>query len=129
MKFPITTILMLAATVAFADDAAVKTTPTGVDNTAVNKRDKNDASLTPMDQAKGSRRDVELTREIRQMLMKDKSMSSDAKNVKIITLSGMATLRGPVDTAEEKMRVGKHAAKVMGGAAHVDNQLEVKASN
>lgn len=110
---------------AFASLAAVAE---DVDNTAINKRDQNESALTPMDQAKGSDRDVDLTRKIRQLIVKDKAMSSDAKNVKIITLAGKATLRGPVDSAEEKMRVGKHAAKVV-GAIHVDNQLEVKASN
>jgi hyperosmotically inducible protein len=122
-------LIVLAGSAAWADDAAVKTDAPSVDNTAVNKRDQNDASLTPMDQAKGSSRDVELTRKIRQMIIKDKVMSSDAKNVKIITLAGKTTLRGPVDSMEEKNRIAAHAAKVLGNATRVDNQLEVKTAH
>lgn len=126
-------LLASASQVAIADDATV-TAPAApavnadVDNTAMNKRDQDDATLTPMDQAKGSKHDVELTRQIRQRIMKDKAMSGDAKNVKIITIGGKTTLRGPVESLAEKNRLSSHAAKIV-GAAKVDNQLEVKASN
>jgi osmotically-inducible protein OsmY len=45
-------------------------------------------------------------------------------NVKIITLDGRVSLRGPVNTAEEKRLIGEIADRI----AHfenVDNQLEV----
>ena len=38
---------------------------TAADNTEKNVRDKDDATLTPMDQAQGSQQDVDLTRQIR----------------------------------------------------------------
>jgi len=50
-----------------------------------------------------------------------------AKNVKIITAGGQVTLRGPVNSAEEKMKI-EALAKTAAGDAKVDNQLEVKAA-
>jgi osmotically-inducible protein OsmY len=59
--------------------------------------------------------------------MKDHSLSTNAKNCKIITTKGGAvTLRGPVDSDEEKAKVAQHAK--MAGASTVTNQLEVKKS-
>jgi hyperosmotically inducible protein len=43
----------------------------------------------------------------------------------ILASGGQVTLRGPVNSAEEKMKIEK-LAKSTGGAAKVDNQLEVK---
>ena len=51
-----------------------------------------------------------------------------ATNVKIITANGVVTLRGPVNTAAEKAKIGE-LAKKNAGKAKVDNQLEVKKSN
>jgi len=47
--------------------------------------------------------------------------------VKIITAAGMVTLRGPVNSAEEKAMIAKLAHSAA-GEAKIDNQLEVKAS-
>lgn len=94
------------------------------DNAAVNARDRNDATLTPEDQAQGSDRDVELTRLIRQELTRQDGLSTYAQNVKIITLNGKVTLRGPVRTLTEKQRVASAATKVV-GAPNVANELEV----
>jgi osmotically-inducible protein OsmY len=48
-----------------------------------------------------------------------------AKNIKIITAGGLVTLRGPVNSAEEKTKI-EQVAKSAAGPAKVDNQLEVK---
>ena len=64
------------------------------------------------------------TAQIRKEIIAEKTMSVNAKNVKIITIDGQVTLRGPVNTAEEKRLIGEIAAR----SAHtgiVDNQLEV----
>ena len=74
------------------------------DSTAKNRRDKDHATLTPIDQAQGSRHDVDLTRQIRRALMADPTLSTNAKNIKIVTLNGRTTLRGPVKTAGEQKR-------------------------
>ena len=46
-------------------------------------------------------------------------------NVKIITIDDRVTLRGPVDTAEEKRLIGEIADRIA-RSENVDNQLEVK---
>ena len=77
-----------------------------------------------MDQG-GSEADRKITQQIRQAVMKDGSLSFNAKNVKIITVNGKVTLRGPVKTAAERSAIDA-AAKSAAGANQVDNQLEVK---
>ena len=52
-------------------------------------------------------------------------MSVDAKNAKIITKDGHVTLRGPVNSTEEKRLIGEIAERIA-GARNVDNQLEAK---
>lgn len=94
------------------------------DNTRVNKRDQNDAKLLPTDQG-NNETDLKITQEIRQALMKDKSLSFGAKNVKVITVNGKVTLRGPVSTAAERATI-EAAARKVAGASQVDNQLELK---
>ena len=64
------------------------------------------------------------TAQIRKEIVAGNNMSVNAKNVKIITIDGQVTLRGPVNTAEEKRLIGEIADR---GAhtGNVDNQLEV----
>jgi hypothetical protein len=93
------------------------------DNTAMNKRDASGATLTPMDQTKGSKADLEITRKIRETITDEDSLSIKAQNVKIITLQGLTTLRGPVDSFNEKSKVEQLARRA--GARKIDNQLEV----
>jgi len=94
------------------------------DNSRVNKRDKDGQQLTPMDQG-GSEGDRKITQQIRQAVMKDGSLSFTAKNVKIITINGKVTLRGPVNTAAERSAI-EAAAKSAAGVSQVDNQLDIK---
>ena len=68
--------------------------------------------------------DVTITRDIRKQLVADESLSTNAHNVKVITVDGVVTLRGPVASAAEKSRVADMAAKVA-GAGKVRDQLEV----
>jgi hyperosmotically inducible periplasmic protein len=51
-------------------------------------------------------------------------MSVNAQNVKIITQDGKVTLRGPVETLEEKAAIEKIAQDVAGDN-RVENLLEV----
>jgi sporulation protein YlmC with PRC-barrel domain len=94
------------------------------DNTARNVRDRNDRTLTPLDQG-NSKADVDTTAQIRKGIIADKTMSVNARNVKVITNKGQVTLRGPVNTAEEKRLIGDIATKIA-TLENVDNQLEVK---
>ena len=97
------------------------------DNSAKNERDRNHKTLTPADQS-GTPEDRKLTQTIRQAVVKEKSLSMTAKNVKIITAEGKVTLRGPVNTADEKTKIDE-LAKAAAGKTPVDNQLEVKAAH
>ena len=68
--------------------------------------------------------DVRITREIRQAIVDDDSLSTNAHNVKVITVDGVVTLRGPVDDAAEQARVVS-AAREVEGVKRIENQLEV----
>jgi osmotically-inducible protein OsmY len=100
---------------------------TDADNTAKNVRDRNDATLTPGDQGT-SPADREVTQKIRKALVIDASgYSLTAKNIKIITVDGKVTLRGPVKTDAEKIGIVT-IAKTVAGEGNVEDQLEVKAN-
>lgn len=102
-------------------------TTTDVDNTRRNVRDRDDQTLTPLNQG-NSKSDVATTAQIRKEIIAGKNMSVNARNVKIITNNGRVTLRGPVNTAEEKRLIGEIAERIA-RSENVDNQLEVKLSN
>src|SRR5689334_9696636 len=65
------------------------------DNTGINVRDRNESELTA-DQQKEDESDRSITQQIRKALMHDKALSTYAKNIKIISLNGDVTLKGPV---------------------------------
>jgi hyperosmotically inducible periplasmic protein len=94
------------------------------DNTARNVRDRNDSTLTPLDQS-NTQADLDITRNIRKQIMADKDLSVDAQNVKIITQNGHVTLRGPVNSLQEKNRIGE-IANTVAQPENVNNKLEVK---
>jgi osmotically-inducible protein OsmY len=96
------------------------------DNTATNERDRSGETQTSGDQS-NSKDDVNTTAAIRHAVVKDHSLSTMAKNVKIITANGTVTLRGPVKTDAEKAKIAELAQSAAGNAK-IDNQLEVKAS-
>ena len=114
--------LLILPVWAFAADDKKK----DADNTGKNERDRNKKTLTPGDQSEKPE-DRKLTQAIRQAVMKDKSLTMTAKNVKIITAEGKVTLRGPVNSAEEKAKIND-LAKAAAGEVPVDNQLEVKSA-
>jgi sporulation protein YlmC with PRC-barrel domain len=103
----------------FATDATNE-----VDNTRINVRDRQDQTLTPLNQG-NSKADVATTAQIRKEIIAGKTMSVNAQNVKIITIDGQVTLRGPVNTAEEKRLIGGIADRST-HSGDVDNQLEVQ---
>jgi osmotically-inducible protein OsmY len=94
------------------------------DNTERNASDRSGQTLTPLDQG-NNKADLATTAQIRKDIMDAKNMSVNAQNVKIITNAGKVTLRGPVNTAEEKRLIGEIAVKYA-TPENVDNQLEVK---
>ena len=93
------------------------------DDTGVNQRDRAPGAVTPMDQS-NTDRDLEVTRQIRQGITSDDSLSTEARNVKIVTDGGVVVLRGPVETAQEKAAIVAIATRTP-GVTRVDDQLEV----
>ncbi|MEP6918876.1 MAG: BON domain-containing protein [Acidobacteriota bacterium] len=96
---------------------------TPADNTKVNTRDRAKGAVTA-DQQKENAGDRDLTRNIRRALMRDKSLSTYAHNVKVIAQSGQVTLKGPVRSDSERKSVEAKAVEVA-GAGHVNNQISV----
>lgn len=95
------------------------------DNTTVNKRDR-DAGQVTADQQKMNATDRELTRKIRRSIIADKSLSTYAHNIKIISRDGAVTLKGPVKSDDEKTAVMAKAVAVAGSADKVTDQISVK---
>lgn len=95
------------------------------DNTGKNERDQRATALTPGDQSE-SAADRSITQQARQGVVGADDISASAKNVKIITVDGVVTLRGPVENAKEKQEIAALVKKVE-GVKRVDNQLEIAA--
>ncbi len=92
----------------------------------MNQRDR-DASAPTADKQKMNPADRETTRKIRKAIHDDKSLSTYAHNVKIITQGGKVTLKGPVRSDDEKSNIAMKATQVAGDG-NVDNQLDVAPS-
>jgi hyperosmotically inducible protein len=118
---------LFGSTCAIAQDAATQNVPAPADNTRVNQRDQ-DANQPTADQQKDNRSDRDITQQIRRAIVKDKSLSTYAHNVKIITQNGQVTLKGPVRSDDEKRAVESKAVSVAGDGK-VNNQLDVKPKN
>jgi hyperosmotically inducible periplasmic protein len=116
-------VLRVAFTGLCAVAAAPAIAQTPADNTKVNTRDRDKAEVTA-DQQKENAADRELTQKVRRALTQDKTLSSYAHNVKVITQDLQVTLKGPVRSEEEKQRVEQKATE-MAGAGHVINQMSV----
>jgi hyperosmotically inducible protein len=117
-------LLIGAGALASAQEPASPQAPPAADNTKVNQRDRSQNEPTA-DQQKDNRSDRDITQQIRQSIMKDKSLSTYAHNVKIITQQGQVTLKGPVRSEDEKRTVEAKAAEVA-GESKVTSQLNVK---
>jgi osmotically-inducible protein OsmY len=104
----------------YAQDQASPPSSTAPDNSSRNKKQDKTA-----ESQKENASDRELTQKIRQSIVSDKSLSTYAHNVKIITQGGQVTLKGPVRNESEKETIASKAADVA-GTGKVNNQLTVK---
>ena len=116
--------LLSSGTLLIAQQPADQGTSAPADNTQINQRDQNPNEPTA-DQQKDNPSDRDITRQIRQAIMKDKSLSTYAHNVKIITQDGQVTLKGPVRSDDEKKTIEEKATEVA-GENKVTSELEVK---
>jgi hyperosmotically inducible protein len=116
-------LLACGAFGALPNALAQSPTATSPDNSGINTRDRSDNAMTAGKQS-GAKGDLTLTTRIRSAIVKDKSLSMMAHNVKIISVNGEVTLRGPVKSEQEKTTVGSKA-QAIAGTDRVDNRLEV----
>jgi len=93
------------------------------DDTARNVRDQGGETPTADTQSHDPA-DLEVTRRIREAIVKNDRLSTSAHNVKIITNAGIVTLRGPVVSEEERATVAATALHI-DGVKRIDNQLEI----
>ena len=115
------TLLVVACSKNRSEDKQVSRTEP--DNSGRNVRDRDDQNKTTGDQSENEA-DRTITQNIRRAVTADDSLSTNAKNVKIITNNGTVTLRGPVKSEKEKAEI-EAKAKQVAGVKGVDNQLEV----
>lgn len=116
---PIAALAAMLVTGLAAQIAPAQTQP---DNTRVNK---NDTAVTA-DTQKQDRNDRYLTQQIRKSVVADKSLSTYAHNVKIISQDGTVTLKGPVRSEDERKSIVAKAEQIA-GTGKVTDQLSVKA--
>jgi hyperosmotically inducible periplasmic protein len=120
LRFTHLAAIALAATLSLPL-TAVAQTQAAPDNSANNK-----AQNTTADQQKENAADRTTTQNIRKAIMADKSLSTYAHNVKIVTVNGVVTLTGPVQSDDEKKRVEELANGVLKGSGSLTNNITVK---
>lgn len=79
--------------------------------------------VTPFQQG-NSQADLDTTKNIRQALIADDTLSQSAKNATVVTSNGAVVLRGTVKNAAEKTAVEEIARRHAAGN-RVDNQLDL----
>ena len=110
--------LAIAAPVA-AQQPPANTTQAAPDNTKVNRGDQLSA-----DSQKNGKHDLDITRDIRRAIVADKTLSTYAHNVKVITQHGDVTLKGPVRSDDERKAIEAKAVDIA-GQGRVANELTV----
>ncbi len=95
------------------------------DNTIQNTRDRDAANPTPQDQS-NYQKDLKLTAKLRRAVVSERTLSMNAKNIKIIDSRGYVVLRGPVDSPREKEVINRIAQQYCG--LNFRNELEVKSA-
>ena len=117
-------LLLGAGVLASAQEPTSQQASPAAGNTKVNERDRSQNEPTA-DQQKENRSDRDITQQIRQSIMKDKSLSTYAHNVKVVTQDGQVTLKGPVRSEDEKKAIEAKAAEVAGDGK-VTSDLNIK---
>jgi hypothetical protein len=120
LLLPLSSLVFCASLVATPIPRYQDTQQPAPDNTKKNK----DQTSPTADQQKMNPADRAITQKIRKAIHEDKSLSTYAHNIKIITQDGKVTLRGPVRSEEERSNLEAKAVSVA-GQENVTNQLEV----
>ncbi|MDX2107926.1 MAG: BON domain-containing protein [Candidatus Melainabacteria bacterium] len=111
-------VILLSTSAAYADEEKG-------DNTARNKGHEEKSAVNAQD-AGESKSDIQIARDIRKKLVEDSTLSSYAKNAKVIVKKGHVTLKGPVRSNDEVTSL-VNKAKECAGEANVASELEVVA--
>jgi hyperosmotically inducible protein len=120
MNKPTVTVLLLASMFAMPYAIAQSTSAVAPDNAKSNKVDTSNATPSA-DAQTNNPTDLDLTKRIRQSLMADKSLSTYAHNIKIVTVNGSVTLNGVVRSEDEKDAIEMKAANIAGRSKITDN--------
>jgi osmotically-inducible protein OsmY len=107
----------------FSVSALPASAQTAPDNTKVNQGDRAKGAVTA-DQQKENASDRDVVKRIRESLVKDKSLSTYAHNVKVVAQGGQVTIKGPVRSEEEKRSVEAKATAVA-GEGRVTNEITI----
>ncbi len=122
--------MTVLAVSACTDDRHSSVMSTSNDADSASRTDRNmttgpDATNAPtagdQSESEGDRR---ITQEVRKAVIADSALSMKAKNCTIITINGVVTLRGSVDTSAERLSIG-NTAEGISGVHRVDNLLVV----
>jgi|SRR5580658_6581265 hyperosmotically inducible protein len=110
--------VLLCSALAFAPSAAIA--QTAPDNSGQNK-----SQTVTADNQSNARADRLTTAQVRKAIMADKDLSSYGHNVKVITMNGAVTLKGPVKSQDEKQKIASDVAAVV-SPDKITNSLTVK---
>lgn len=114
---------LLTVTAVHAQTNESATKRDAAENTKANATDRMPAAKTPADQS-NDKEAIDVTAGIRRAVLDDKSLSMAAHNVKIMTDGDVVTLRGAVESADEKKRIEALAVKVATGK-QVRNEISI----
>lgn len=113
-------LVALGSAQAMAQDRA-----TAPDNTGSNAVSTNSSATSSVaDGQSNLSSDLKITQRIRKSVMADKSLSTYAHNVKIVSVNGAVTLNGVVKSAHEKSVI-QVKARAVAGKGNVTNDLTI----
>src|SRR5271165_1989429 len=112
-------VVLLLSLTGVAGFLGAQDQPAAPDNTK-----QNETEGTTADNQKNNKLDRETSQKIRKAILADKSLSTYAHNVKVITMNGSVVLKGPVRSDEEKAAIEAKATEVA-GATNVKSELTV----
>jgi hyperosmotically inducible protein len=123
-------LLVVAAMLALQSPYEVLGAPKGPAQSSTAQPDpdnskQNKSHARTADNQQNAKADRVTTENIRKAIMADKDLSTYAHNVKVITVNGEVTLKGPVKSEEEKQKIASYAAGVV-SADKVTNSVTVK---
>lgn len=123
-RFILVAALGMGSLAAAAAQDSTQSGTTPADNTKTNQRDRDQNEATA-DQQKENASDRALAQQVRRAIVKDKSLSTYAHNIKVIAQNDVVVLKGPVHSDQEKQAIEAKAAEAAGGADKVKSEIDV----